>query len=854
MRRVVLAWLLLVAVLAAACFDERTQFPSGVIFCSNDGRCPTGLACGAANLCWGPGEPRIDAPVAGCLDDELRCFGKEQHRCSGGAFSLVTTCSNACLGGYCVECNPTAKRCNGARPQQCGQTGSWSDLPACPAATPQCEDGECLPPCSPVGSRRCSRDGLGIQECDQAGQFRTISMCPNVCVAGPTPTCGGDCRPGSTQCGADQTAETCDATGEWTTLERCAGVCQNATCSGECHPAATRCNAAGMLETCGADARWGSPTACTFVCNAMTGKCDGVCAPGSRRCNGSKAEVCSPAGAWTLDSECSPMQCTDGRCGPCTDGATQCNAGVPQQCMGGVWKNTQAMACPFVCSPTAGCTGECVPGSTTCDGDMKKTCGQDGRYTSELCGFVCVAGQCTGECKPGTHRCNGETSQTCNSLGAWSSDVTCAFGCDVVSGDCKACVPESMDQTCSNGGCGTRKNNCGQDVECGTCTGPGETCGGGGTAGFCGCTPDSQSVTCGNGTRCLPTVNNCGQIIPCSSMCTAPQTCGGGTTPGSCGCTPTDVSVACANKNCGNVGDACGGQISCWPQGQTQCPGIGQTCGGGGMPNVCGCTPNPQCGTRECGSVSNGCGGTATCGPNNGGCPTGKMCDGTGKCVDNCTPKTTCDSGFECGTQDPGCGAPALNCGTCMPPDVCFPAEHDCRCVPRTTCDSTLACGTESDGCTGTVNCPVDCSVAGKVCNQITNRCRCKTMLEACGSQKCGTAYAGEGCPLQNCGDCPDDRLCNPDSKTCVCRGECGPTCNKCPDPKVCQSSNWTCVCTPNPLACFEIQCGFVDDGCGRQINCADCPNGGQCLNHQCYFSCDANSPTTDPNVPTCSL
>src|SRR5687767_5507559 len=170
MRRVVLAGLILVG----ACFDERTQFPSGVIFCSTDGRCPTGLACGAANLCWAPGQPTLDAPIT-CGDDELRCFGKEQHRCRGGAFSLLTTCGNACVGGYCVECEPSGKRCNGARPQQCGPSGSWSDLAACPAATPQCEDGECLPPCSPVGARRCTRDGLGIQECDQAGQFRTIT-------------------------------------------------------------------------------------------------------------------------------------------------------------------------------------------------------------------------------------------------------------------------------------------------------------------------------------------------------------------------------------------------------------------------------------------------------------------------------------------------------------------------------------------------------------------------------------------------------------------------------------------------------------------------------------------------------
>jgi hypothetical protein len=279
------------------------------------------------------------------------------------------------------------------------------------------------------------------------------------------------------------------------------------------------------------------------------------------------------------------MQCTAGACGPCADGATQCSGGIPQGCEGGIWVDRQPAACPYLCDPVAGCTGECVPGTSTCALGVKKTCGQDGRYTSETCDFVCVSGQCSGTCQPGTHRCNAAASQTCSTLGQWSGDVSCAYGCEGTTGECQACIPEAMTATCAGGGCGVKKNNCGADVDCGQCTGAGQTCGGGGTGGFCGCTPDPQSVTCDDGSRCAPTANNCGQQAICPDVCAAPETCGGGGMAGECGCTPIGAVAACAGKDCGTVGDGCGGHITCWPPGQTQCPNAGQglTCGGGGL-------------------------------------------------------------------------------------------------------------------------------------------------------------------------------------------------------------------------------------------------------------------------------
>ena len=67
---------------------------------------------------------------------------------------------------------------------------------------------------------------------------------------------------------------------------------------------------------------------------------------------------------------------------------------------------------------------------------------------------------------------------------------------------------------------------------------------------------------------------------------------------------------------CGSAGDGCGMTLNCGT-----CP-AGQTCGGSGMPGVCGatsCVPltkDQACTTKglDCGTVGDGCGGTVSCG------------------------------------------------------------------------------------------------------------------------------------------------------------------------------------------------------------------------------------------------
>jgi len=85
--------------------------------------------------------------------------------------------------------------------------------------------------------------------------------------------------------------------------------------------------------------------------------------------------------------------------------------------------------------------------------------------------------------------------------------------------------------------------------------------------------------------------DGCTGTLNCGS-CTSPQTCGGGGTANVCGCTPT--TCAAQGKNCGSISDGCGGTLNC---GTCTNP---NTCGGGGTANVCGCT-----GTQCCTSSTN---------------------------------------------------------------------------------------------------------------------------------------------------------------------------------------------------------------------------------------------------------
>lgn len=224
------------------------------------------------------------------------------------------------------------------------------------------------------------------------------------------------------------------------------------------------------------------------------------------------------------------------------------------------------------------------------------------------------------------------------------------------------CTPRSCAQQGLS--CGLASDGCGATLNCGGCTAP-ATCGGAGVSGQCGV--PCVARTCQQlGANCGQQGNGCGGTINCGTCTGAGQSCGGGGTPNVCGggaCVP----LTCANLGyaCGVWGDGCGGVTpSCGP-----CSIPGQTCGGGGVTGQCGggmCTPI-SCAAQgfNCGTQGNGCGDTQNCGtcasPQTcGGGGTPGVCGGGGMC----TPTTCLAQGFNCGMQGNGCGT-QIDCGTC---------------------------------------------------------------------------------------------------------------------------------------------------------------------------------------------
>ncbi|MDX2010482.1 MAG: carboxypeptidase-like regulatory domain-containing protein [Myxococcaceae bacterium] len=221
--------------------------------------------------------------------------------------------------------------------------------------------------------------------------------------------------------------------------------------------------------------------------------------------------------------------------------------------------------------------------------------------------------------------------------------------------------------TCAsaNANCGPVGDGCGGFINCGSCTAP-QTCGGGGTPSQCGGSMGCVPRTCASeNANCGPLGDGCGNVIQCGTCSVAGETCGGGGTPNRCGQSGTGlVDGGCvprtpcpAGLTCGAIADGCGGTISCGT-----CSVAGQTCGGGGMANVCGasnsCVPRTcQQAGATCGQVGDGCGGLT---PNCGSCDTdaGVICGGGGlpnvcgsnvpdggTCTNLCLQQNQCDAG-----------------------------------------------------------------------------------------------------------------------------------------------------------------------------------------------------------------
>ncbi len=123
------------------------------------------------------------------------------------------------------------------------------------------------------------------------------------------------------------------------------------------------------------------------------------------------------------------------------------------------------------------------------------------------------------------------------------------------------------------------------------------------------------------------------------------------------------TSGTCSPSSCSSLGYTCGTWSNGTCSGSLFCGNCSS--GYGCVSGTCQlgtCTPT-NCTSLgyQCGTWANGtCSGSLFC----GNCLSGYNCNASGRCVANCVPKTSCNSG-ECGTWSNGTCSGILNCGGC---------------------------------------------------------------------------------------------------------------------------------------------------------------------------------------------
>jgi hypothetical protein len=307
---------------------------------------------------------------------------------------------------------------------------------------------------------------------------------------------------------------------------------------------------------------------------------------------------------------------------------------LPNACTGCRCSDQEAMLAST--GLVANCSPVCDNGVCTCF-VSKQTHIQDSEsYTTNGSTITTASGRTYSFCSKPEALTLAQTAPSSDLLASWvlgSSEISGLEICDGVDNDKNGkvddaprdCPPCSQQGVCAGTAIARCKGSAGW--ECGSvaptyeaketkCDGLDNDCNG---------KVDETAKTCISlNASCGEPDDGCGGKLSCGP-CEAPETCGGGGVPLKCGCTPS-----CAGR-CGGD-DGCGGV----------CPNtcvLPQTCGGGGQAGVCGCTPTTCIAAgAECGSVPDLCGATLDC----PACVGTKWCGGSG--VANhcgCTPSSS---------------------------------------------------------------------------------------------------------------------------------------------------------------------------------------------------------------------
>jgi hypothetical protein len=855
-------------------------------YCANSGECT--LRKGPANAC---------NPSAGGDCKVANCRVCQSDNCVDGY-----CCDTACTG-LCAACNLPTKQgtcsplADGATPDSPGCSGylcngsSLGCATTCSgnqdcATTHYCSGITCLP--SGCGS---DSDCASDRYCDKSGVCQLRKDPGLACNAAS----GADCMVGGCRvcksnncvdgyCCTTACTEACGSCGLPTKEGTCSPLADNATpdapgCSGYlCNGASTTCPSSCVTGADCDTAHYCAGGQClALACTsdtdcAATHYCanDGNChsrKPQGAACNTAIGADCKVGGCRV----CQTDNCVDGYCcnTACTDSCGQCNAtgkegtcspladGVTPDAPGcsGYLCNGSQVTCATTCATNADCDTAHYCSNSQC---LVKACNSD---TGCAAGYYCDA---SGSCAP--QKVQGST---CNP----------AAGADCKVASCKMCATNNcVDGYCCNTACNqecatcaaaTKEGTCSPDADGATPSAPG--CSGtlcNGTITTCpsGCAGDADCAAthfCSN--------NVCVLKKGPGESCTSASQCGNSAFPycvdGVCCdtlCDGTCMACAAANKQSGTNGGTCGAAKTGTNPG-SKCIKASDPCGDqdscSGAPGVCNkAAYGAACGPTSCsnGNVS------------------GKICDGTGTCIDQsnaqCSPYV-CKSG--------ACSSPCSGDGDCVGGYYCSSGTCVAQSQNGKGCSAANQC--TSGFCVDGVCCDAPCNGQCQACDVVVGQCSvvtgdphgsrpactgtgtCKGTCDGANPTSCtfpgsSTSCAAAGCTgdvSQPAGTCDSAGSCAiPATKNCLpysCQsssGDCLTSCagdTDCAQGATCDTStgkcaiaNATCedsytVKLPNgqTQSCEPYKC--VGGACQQQCSTSnDCATGYDCQGSSC--------------------
>ena len=344
---------------------------------------------------------------------------------NGSRCTADTQCTNGhCVDGVCCDgkCDGTCESCSTG-------TCSFTSTPR----TTCTGSGKCAGYCDKANTKTCTYPGSSTTCSDQscsAGVRTNKSVCDGkgVCPTATTTSCDTNLCSGS-DCSGSCTLTSCGA-GMYCAGTTCASIKnQGDSCSTDAECSTNHCVDGYCCES--------SCTGTCTICSATRGKCTNTTIARVGKSCGGTGTCAGFCGGSSPDCSLPTTSC----------GQASCSSGVYQpvgSCSSGSCSMPQTQTCPYVCSPSAGCTGNCKPGSAPqCSSSgVPQVCGSDGSWQDQA---ACTGGK---TCSAGSCGCSGSTPRDCNGTCIASLAPACCSSGDCVSG-----------ATCQGNKCGCRQKS-----------------------------------------------------------------------------------------------------------------------------------------------------------------------------------------------------------------------------------------------------------------------------------------------------------------------------------------------------------------------------------------------------------